>query len=193
MSYLFFGGAFDPPHIAHELLVKKFLKLFEKVFVVPSYNPPHKKIKGLGFEKRIYLLRKLFLGIENIVVTDVEKNLYEKGLEKTYTFEVIKFLEDFYGKEFALLIGADNFNSIKTWYNWEELLKNREFIIVGRAGEKLLEGNFELFDKFRFFKFDLDISSTKIRNNLKQNLRYIPKKVRKEVFYWYKHLKNIEK
>ena len=39
-----YGGTFDPPHIGHEHILKEFIEQInlDKVYVMPTYIPPHK-------------------------------------------------------------------------------------------------------------------------------------------------------
>ena len=97
-----------------------------------------------------------------------------------YTIDTLDFLRNKYPDFiFKLLIGEDNFLKIKLWKNYSKILNNYEIIIYPR-------NNLHTDIKSdRTIKLDhklIDISSSKIRNNIKLGLsisEYVPSKINK--------------
>ena len=52
-----FGSTFNPPHIGHLEIVSKALDFFnfDKVFIVPTGNPPHKNVEDFSPEVRYFM------------------------------------------------------------------------------------------------------------------------------------------
>lgn len=66
---LFFGGTFDPPHIEHVNLLKNAVKEIspDKVLVMPTYSPPHKKTFLSAMPtQRLKLCKTAFSGIDGV-------------------------------------------------------------------------------------------------------------------------------
>ena len=104
MKTLIFGGAFDPPHREHLNILLEASKAvdFDRVVIVPTFNPPHKEDSVIDFDTRVALIDKLFKksGI-NYAVDDIEK---QRG-DGNYAVEVVSALKEKYGGELYYLIG----------------------------------------------------------------------------------------
>lgn len=163
MAICIFPGTFNPIHLAHlrmaQYAVQKFG--FEKVIFIPAYIPPHKQLDS-NLAKHRY----------NMVKLAVEKNLRfgvsdieYKSEGKSYTLLTVKKIREMYNTEgrLNLLIGADAFLNIKTWYKAEELKELVHFIVFPRGeysinSEDYSGYSFELVNSEKF-----DISSTEYR------------------------------
>ena len=66
--------------------------------------------------------------------------------------------------KYYVAIGSDSFQSFKTWYGWEEILKKVNLIVFRRPG---YEDNFPQDIPFTYISdINMNISSTQIRKNL---------------------------
>ncbi|WP_151900962.1 nicotinate (nicotinamide) nucleotide adenylyltransferase [Sulfurimonas hydrogeniphila] len=169
-----YGGSFDPPHIAHEAIVKALgeLDFIDKVVVMPTFLNPFKKTFTAPAELRLQWLRDIFSSYK-----DVEVSSYEVDLKKKVpTVATVKHLLDSYDKIY-LVIGADNLKSLHQWYAYDELKKLVTFIIVTRDRIKVPKDFIQL-------NIDEDISSSMLRENFDSSK--IPKKVRDEITQYYK-------
>ncbi|UCN00842.1 nicotinate (nicotinamide) nucleotide adenylyltransferase [Sulfurimonas sp. SWIR-19] len=169
-----YGGSFDPPHIAHEAIVKALRKLefIDKVVVMPTFLNPFKKTFTAPAELRLQWLKDIFASYE-----DVEVSAYEVKLKrKVPTITTVKHLLKCYDKVY-LVIGADNLASLHQWYAYDELKKLVTFIVVTRDAVKIPK-NFIQLD------IDEDISSSGLRENFDSSK--IPEKVRDEITQYYK-------
>ena len=61
-----FPGSFDPFTVGHEEIVKRGLKLFDKIVIAVGVNPVKKEF--LDIESRIKLIKKAFSDTERVVV-----------------------------------------------------------------------------------------------------------------------------
>jgi len=174
-----FGGSFDPPHIGHEIIANEALKQLniDKLFVIPTFLNPFKKHSLLDAKNRLTLLQKLFINNDKIEVNDFEilKN------RAVYSIETVKYLQQLYKpSHIYMIIGSDNLEKLHLWKNYNELKTIAEFVTVTRSG--FLNEN---YGNIKTLKVDINISSTKLRNNL--DLDFIPKKIQNDVkLFWQK-------
>lgn len=133
MKTLIFGGAFDPPHREHLNILLEASKAanFDRVVIVPTFNPPHKDDSVIDFDTRVLLIDKLFKksGI-NYIVDDIEKR---RG-DSNYAVEVVAALKEKYAGELYYLIGGDSLINIETWHKPELLFPLATLVVCGREG-----------------------------------------------------------
>ena len=155
-----FIGSFNPPHIGHLDMINYLLnkKYVDKVLIVPTGNY-WDKTDLLDINKRIDMLK--FYENDKIKI-DTTNNNYK------YTYQLMRKLKDDYNDfQLYLIIGADNIINFNKWGNYLELLSydiiimKRNNIDISKYTSKL-NGKFTIVDDYKF----IDISSTKIRNNI---------------------------
>ena len=178
-----FGGTFNPPHTAHligaELVREKFY--LDRILFIPTYIPPHKEQPEISPAAR---MRMLHIAIEDNPYFQL-LDLEIKRREISYTVDTIReIIAKNPGDSLYLIMGTDQALEFREWKETETLLTLLEFIIVTRPGfdreriDKILRG------KAQFFELNIDISSTMIRNRIKdgKSIRYlIPKSVREYI------------
>lgn len=107
---------------------------------------------------------------DHIKVSDIEFGLPQPS----YTIDTLAYLQEKYpGREFVLIMGADNLASLKKWKNYETLLKNYEIFVYPRPGVALKD--WENHPSITITDTpQMDISSTFIRKALKdgRNVQY---------------------
>ena len=166
-----FIGSFNPPHLGHLDIIKHLLnkKYVDKILIVPTKNYWN-KTNLIDINKRIAMLK--FYENDNIKV-DTSNNNYQ------YTYQLMRKLKKEYSHdELYLIIGADNIINFKKWKNYEELL-TYNIIIMTRNNIDILKYTSHLTGKFTVvndYNFT-DISSTKIRNNLFLNKKYLQEEI----------------
>lgn len=173
MQIAIFGGSFDPIHIAHEAIVKEALKTLdiEKLIVVPTYLNPFKHSFYLEPKTRFRLLQKVFEKFENVEICDYEIN----QPKPSYSINTVSYLKKLYNPtKIYFIIGEDNLENLENWHQIDELKKFVEFVVVSRNGFKTKNAN-----KFILLNVDINISSTKLRNEI--NLDYIPKEIKDDI------------
>ena len=127
-----FGGTFNPPHIGHLKIIEKLqaLKKHNKIFIIPTYLPPHKELADyISAQDRLNMLNLLFANIDNIEISDIE--LKKKKISYTY-YTVLELKNAHKNSEIDIVIGADNFEILDEWHKINELLQTAKFIVFSR-------------------------------------------------------------
>lgn len=167
-----FGGTFDPVHKGHILvaeIAKEKMNLDEIIFI-PAGNPPHKTDKDItDGGKRLKMLSLATEKKPCFKVSDYE--ILKR--EKSYSVDLVRhFKENLKDSELFLIIGADSFYNLPTWYHYEELMEMTSFIVISRPQvkkENLLDkfsGNEKPMRAFFIDDVSIPISSSEIRQAL---------------------------
>ncbi|WP_428025226.1 nicotinate (nicotinamide) nucleotide adenylyltransferase [Arcobacter sp.] len=173
MQIAIFGGSFDPIHIAHETIVNEALKNLnlDLLILVPTFLNPHKIKSHLSPNERLFLLSKNFENQEKVLISDYEINQNRP----VYSIESIKYFKEYYKPEKTyFIIGADNYAKINTWHRYSEILKEVELVVVTRNGFCN-----DIYDNILTLNVDINISSTRLRENL--DLNFVPNKIKDDV------------
>ena len=132
MKLALYGGAFDPPHLAHLDVARAARDRFglERVLFVPAANPPHKRMSA-GYADRMRMVELAIAGEPGF-----EASRLEEGAARNYSIDTIERLRPSLAREDTLyfLIGADAFSEIETWKRWREVIAAVEFLVVSRPG-----------------------------------------------------------
>lgn len=133
MRVALFGGSFNPPHVAHQLVALYVLETsaVDQLWMIPCFKHPFEKAL-LPFEDRFAMcqLAAEALG-PRVKVSDVEKQL--GGESRTLrTVQALRAAQP--DLQLSLVIGSDLENETSSWYGADELRQNVSFIVVGRAG-----------------------------------------------------------
>lgn len=129
-----FGGTFDPPHIGHVAALKEFTARcgVERVLVIPTGVPPHKKAGMTADKDRLEMTK---LAISDIPVAGVCDYEVKKG-GKSYTVDTLQWLSEKLSSDtFVLYTGSDMFLSLHTWYNAEKILSLCSVAAFSRTGD----------------------------------------------------------
>lgn len=174
-------GSFNPITKAHEkiaLYVINHTSIEEVQFVISPQNP-HKEQKNLlDVETRIELINEVCKDYQNMQINTIELNLPIPS----YTTDTLKEIEKENGNnEYYIIMGYDVFETIHTWKNYKDIF-NYPIILLPRE-------NNDNYDEFLEYKKELErsinqtinitylqemnimhISSTNVRNNIKENI-----------------------
>jgi nicotinate-nucleotide adenylyltransferase len=133
-----FGGAFNPPTIAHQLLANYVLAehYVSEVWLMPCYKHRFgKRMVDFNFRLemcgRICSTKIVATNFEKIHKTDGSYEMLKELAEDYKTYHQVKYTPKFY-----MIIGQDNADEIKKWKNWKELIEKRNFIVFPRKYEK---------------------------------------------------------
>jgi nicotinate-nucleotide adenylyltransferase len=128
-----FGGTFDPIHRAHLVVAREAADAFalDQVLFIPAANPPHKEA-GADYEHRYRMVELACEADPRFVASRLEE-----GSEKSYSIHTIEEVKR-EGGDLYFVIGADAFREIQSWYRWEDVVREVEFIVVTRPGHKYL-------------------------------------------------------
>ena len=185
MRIAIYGGSFNPIHIGHEKIVDYVLNNLnmDKIIIIPVGIPSHRENNLEQSNTRLKICKEIFKGNKKIEVSDIEI----KSEGKSYTYDTLLKLMDLYGEnnEFFEIIGEDSLKNLKTWKNYEELLKICKFIVFRRKDDKNIQIDEEFLNNKNIIILEneyYDISSTEIRNMVKNNediSAFVNKKVKK--------------
>jgi nicotinate-nucleotide adenylyltransferase len=131
-----YGGTFDPVHDGHLAVARELLKLFslDEVLFIPAHVAPHKR----NFPPASPLHRYAMLAL----ATRDEPRFRISTVEldeprKPYTIETILRLRDSLGGQLVFVMGADSWEEITTWREWERVLAMVANVVVTRPGYEL--------------------------------------------------------
>jgi len=169
-----FFGSFNPVHIGHMIIANhmvEYTDLSQVWMVVSPHNPLKEKTSLARDSDRLHLVRLAIGDNPKIRVSNVEFSLPVPS----YTIDTLTYLREKYPKkQFSLIMGGDNLESIEKWKNYELLLSDYDIYIYQRPGFE----NKKYADNPRITIVDapmLDISATFIRNAIKsgKSVRYL--------------------
>ncbi|WP_443937646.1 nicotinate (nicotinamide) nucleotide adenylyltransferase [Pedobacter sp. MW01-1-1] len=162
-----FFGSYNPIHTGH-LIIANYMANYtslDEVWLVVSPHNPLKEKKGLAnMYDRLEMAKLATDGTEYIRVSDIEFSLPQPS----YTVDTLAYLEEKYpNREFVLIMGADNLESLKKWKNYEVILKNYQIYVYPRPGAMVDE--WLSHPAITFTETPLmEISSTFIRKAIKE-------------------------
>jgi len=183
-----YGGAFDPPHVAHLFAVTALLARgdTDEVWLLPTADHVFGK-RMTPFEARVSLLRAALAPLASGRVRVCEIEAEREGPSRSY--ETLELLTSLHPEHvFALALGADNIAERHRWHRFDDLVARWPVIVFGRPGyERALE---EVGDASwcRPAVTLPAISSTEIRAALRGGgdpaaLRWVPDAIRGQVHY----------
>lgn len=180
-----YGGSFNPVHLGHLIISRSIAEALDvgEVVLLPSHAPPHKLAQGLAkTEHRMEMVRLAVAGDPLFRVSDHDATC--EG--PSYT---VKTIEHFRSQlpdqtEIVWIVGADSLLELHTWYEVAMLVDSCRIVTANRPGSPLasLKELTQMIgeEKTRRLLDDvidtphIDISSTQIRNRVKENrpIRY---------------------
>jgi len=127
-----FGGTFNPIHYGHmrcAIEVSEALAIPRVVFM-PAATSPHKSGGSeIGAEIRLHMAR---LGTGDNPLFDVSDMEVRRGAV-SYTVDTVGELIAA-GVEPTLIVGADQYNLLSTWVDYEQILRLADIAVVPRPG-----------------------------------------------------------
>ncbi len=140
-----FGGSFNPPHVAHQLVALYVLETqpVDELWFVPVWD--HVFGKHLApFPDRVAMctLACAALGSRAKVDRGEEELANLPGFQGSRTLDLIEHLRATRpGLEPRLLIGTDILGDTAKWHRWDAVVAAAPLIVVGRPGHALPDGS----------------------------------------------------
>ena len=177
-----YGGTFDPIHTGHLIVIENAINYMnlDKVIILPSSNPPHKKHKKkTPTNIRVEMVAEAIKDNDKIILSTYESTDHTVR----YTHETIRYFKKYFPEdEIFYILGEDSFLTIDTWRNYEDIL-DENIIVFTRSN---IDFNSELVKKVGIIKKDnpniflinnlnINISSTLIRGLVKdeKSIKYL--------------------
>lgn len=177
-----YGGTFDPIHTGHLIVIENAINYMnlDKVIILPSSNPPHKKHKKkTATNIRVEMVAEAIKDNDKIILSTYEST----DQTVRYTHETIRYFKKYFPEdEIFYILGEDSFLTIDTWKNYEDIL-DENIIVFTRSN---IDSDSELVKKVEIIKKDnpniflinnlnINISSTLIRGlvNDKKSIKYL--------------------
>ena len=135
-KYGIFGGAFNPPHIAHSIIAKDILERLklDKIIFIPSGNPPLKHRDVISAEHRYNMAKLAFGRDKDFLLSNIEAKNPDV---KSYTVDTLLNLKKIYKNKkikLYLIIGMDNLINFSRWHQPEKLFSLAEIVVLNRPG-----------------------------------------------------------
>lgn len=132
-----FGGSFNPPHVAHQLVALYVLETCEvdELWFTPTYV--HAFGKALAsYEHRVAMCELACEALgPRAKVSRAEQELAQRpGFVASRTLDLIDMLSEYGQHTFRLVVGSDILGETSQWYRWDELAARTQPIVVARAG-----------------------------------------------------------
>jgi nicotinate-nucleotide adenylyltransferase len=128
----FYGGSFDPVHNGHLAIADKLTEVFEldEFVLIPAFHAPHKsRLKPTSAYQRFAMLSLATNDEKKIKVSTMELEVPEKP----YSIETLtKLKSELIDTEIFFVMGADSWQEITTWREWEKVLTIVNIIVVTR-------------------------------------------------------------
>ncbi len=127
-----FGGAFDPPHVAHAALARAAVDqlALDELRILPTGDAWHKTRTLSPAQHRLAMARLAFEGLPRVVVDDRE--LRRAG--PTYTVDTLReLLAEQPDAQLFLVLGEDQAAALTRWHQWETVVALAVIGVAGRA------------------------------------------------------------
>ena len=130
-----YGGTFDPVHLGHLEIARRVLQLFaiDEFLFVPARVAPHKLDRKVSSSLHRYAMLALAtrtdprLCISTIELDDPERRY---TVDTLFNFR-IRLAES---GDLFFVMGADSWEEITTWREWQRLMTLANLIVVTRPG-----------------------------------------------------------
>ncbi|MBR1631332.1 MAG: nicotinate-nucleotide adenylyltransferase [Paludibacteraceae bacterium] len=163
-----FSGSFNPVHLGHVLLAQTICReaALDEVWLVVSPQNPLKQQADLADEQqRLQMTRIAVRGIQCLKASDAEFTMPRPS----YTWNTLSSLRSQHPRtRYHLIIGSDNAALFDQWRNYQDILANFPIIVYPREGDDM-QAVTARYPMMRVIQAPLlPISSTQIRNMLRQ-------------------------
>ncbi len=161
-------GTFNPIHIGHLIIANHFAEyseVDEVWFIVTPKSPFKVKKTLLDNHHRYELVYRATEKYPKLRPSRIEFKLPEPN----YTVNTLAYLEEKYPeKDFALIMGEDNLNSLHRWKNYEVLLEGYDILVYPRIDENRKKAKLAHHEHIHKVKAPIiQISSSFIRKAIK--------------------------
>ncbi len=161
----FFGGCFNPPTNIHIKIARNLIEKgkLDKVVFVPV-NDYYKKKDLVEAKHRYNMLKLATKDYNNLEVDDIEIK-ENRELFAVDAFEIIgdsPYATKCRKRDISLIMGSDNYSKMPNWKNYDKIKDKYNYLVIDRDED--------------------EISSTKIREMIKNNDKEVIEYLSEEVY-----------
>jgi nicotinate-nucleotide adenylyltransferase len=134
-----FGGAFDPPHVAHVALARAALEQLrlDELRIFPTGDAWHKERTLTAPAHRLAMARIAFSELPRTVIDDREL----RRVGPTYTVDTLRELQAEHPRaELFLVMGEDQASSFERWREWQAILGMAVLCVASRPHAMRTQG-----------------------------------------------------
>ena len=172
-----FGGAFDPPHLAHLALVKTALVelALDELRVVPTGEAWHKPRTLNPVRHRLAMAQLAFANLPRVLVDPIET--LRPG--PSYTVDTLReFKACWPDADLFLILGEDQAQALTSWHDWQEIFQLAIICVAERANPAgvTAQSDLEKAHKSRLRRLPmpaLALSATDIRTRIAAHLSVV--------------------
>lgn len=117
-----FGGAFDPPHVAHRALLQTAMTdlQLDRLHVIPTGHAWHKTRALSSVEHRLAMARLAFADLPGVLIDPRET----RRAGPSYTVDTLRELKaEWSAAHLFLIVGDDQARVLDSWHEWREILR----------------------------------------------------------------------
>jgi len=168
------GGAFDPPHLAHQALAQAACEQLQldELRLVPTGQAWHKPRALTPAQHRLAMVQLAFAEMPQVTVDQRETQRHGPS----YTIDTLRELADSLPRaQLFLIIGADQARALTSWKRWQDILQTAIICVADRTSTIRAGSQFdaEASSQTAFLHLNmpaLDISATDIRHRISANM-----------------------
>lgn len=173
-----FGGAFDPPHVMHRVLVEAALDQLQldRLLVVPTGQAWH---KSRPLTDAVHRVAMAHLTFDDLPKVQIDRREIERA-GPSYTADTLRELRSELPQAgLFLIIGQDQAQALLSWHAWEQVVALATICVAERADAAEASTRFHPPDALRqrFMQLQLpasDISATDIRHRACSGRSIVP-------------------
>jgi nicotinate-nucleotide adenylyltransferase len=165
-----FGGAFDPPHLAHHTLARAAIDQFklDALHIVPTGSAWHKTRTLSAAHHRVAMAQLAFADLAQAFIDTRE--IERSGV--SYTLDTLQELRKEQPQaQLYLFIGQDQAQAFESWHRWQDILKIAQLVVAQRPSESPQDGQWQnggLLNVQRLAMPALQVSATHVRQCIAQ-------------------------
>ena len=158
-----FGGSFDPIHLGHTAILDTVCSqmALDHVFVLPCQQSPHKAKAPLASDQhRLNMCRLACEHLKDVTVSDHELT---RTTSPSFSWMTVEHFQSLHPQaQLYWILGTDQWDALERWDRFEYLATYLHFLVLERQAPIPKKQSVS----HTALKFDYQISSTKIREQL---------------------------
>lgn len=132
--HVLFGGTFDPVHLGHIHMAQSCLEQLSlsELHFLPCALPVHKAAPGITNDHRLAMLK---LATKHNACFKIDPRELRRTGPSYSLLSLQECRAESPSTPLIFLMGMDSFNSLPTWYQWQEIITLCHVVVYQRPGE----------------------------------------------------------